>query len=72
MFEAFSLDPALFAELTVKGEDTCFDADCFNAKREAFVQIAIKQDRSSEQEPPSFRRERWTYTSRASSRRLNL
>lgn len=40
-------NPALFAELTVKGEDTCFDADCFKAKREAFVQIAIKQDKEA-------------------------
>jgi ParB family chromosome partitioning protein len=40
-------NPALFAELTVKGEDTCFDADCFKAKREAFVEIAIKQDKEA-------------------------
>lgn len=39
-------NPALFAELTIKGEDTCFDAECFKAKREAFVQITIQADKA--------------------------
>lgn len=38
-------NPALFAELTIKGEDTCFDAECFQGKRQAFVQLEIKKDR---------------------------
>lgn len=40
-----SSNPALFSELTVKGEDTCFDAECFKGKREAFVQLEVKRDR---------------------------
>lgn len=38
-------NPALFAELAVKGEDTCFDAVCYGKKREAFVKIQIKEDK---------------------------
>lgn len=38
---------ALFAELTVKGEDTCFDAECFKVKREAYVQIEIQKDKTA-------------------------
>jgi ParB family chromosome partitioning protein len=40
-------NPALFAELTVKGEDTCFDPVCFKEKREAFVQLEIKKDKEA-------------------------
>lgn len=35
-------NPALFAELAIKGEDTCFDAACYQAKRDAFVKITLK------------------------------
>jgi ParB/RepB/Spo0J family partition protein len=35
-------NPGLFAELAVKGEDTCFDATCFNRKREVFVELQVK------------------------------
>jgi hypothetical protein len=37
-------NPALFAELAVKGEDTCFDAACYKAKRDAFVKITLKSN----------------------------
>jgi hypothetical protein len=47
MSERSASNLALFAELTVKGEDTCFDADCFKVKREAFVEIAMKQDKEA-------------------------
>jgi ParB family transcriptional regulator, chromosome partitioning protein len=43
-------NPALFAELTVKGEDTCFDPACFRQKREAFVQLQIDADRRKAKE----------------------
>jgi ParB family chromosome partitioning protein len=43
-------NPALFAELTVKGEDTCFDPACFKAKREAFVQLQIDIDKRKARE----------------------
>jgi ParB family chromosome partitioning protein len=43
-------NPALFAELTVKGEDTCFDPACFKQKREAFVQLQIDADRRKAKE----------------------
>lgn len=38
-------NPALFAELAVKGEDTCFDAACYGKKREAFVKITLKEEK---------------------------
>lgn len=38
-------NPALFADLAVKGEDTCFDAECYGKKREAFVKITLKDDK---------------------------
>ncbi len=38
-------NPALFAELAVKGEDTCFDAACYGKKRAAFVKISLKEDK---------------------------
>jgi ParB family chromosome partitioning protein len=43
-------NPALFAELTVKGEDTCFDPACFKQKREAFVQLQIDADKRKARE----------------------
>jgi ParB family chromosome partitioning protein len=43
-------NPALFAELTVKGEDTCFDPACFKLKREAYVQLQIDVDRRKARE----------------------
>jgi ParB family transcriptional regulator, chromosome partitioning protein len=43
-------NPGLFSDLAVKGEDTCFDAACFQAKRSAFVKLQIKQDREKVQE----------------------
>lgn len=43
-------NPALFSELTVKGEDTCFDPVCFKEKREAFVQIEVQKDRYSQKQ----------------------
>jgi ParB family transcriptional regulator, chromosome partitioning protein len=39
-------NPGLFADLAVKGEDTCFDAACFQEKRKAFVQITIQADKA--------------------------
>jgi ParB family chromosome partitioning protein len=39
-------NPALFAELTKKGEDdTCFDPECFKAKQSAFVKLQTKIDK---------------------------
>lgn len=38
-------NPALFAELAVKGEDTCFDAECFKNKRAQFVKIQLHVDK---------------------------
>jgi ParB family chromosome partitioning protein len=32
----------LFSEFTAKGEDRCFDGDCYKAKRDAFVKITVK------------------------------
>jgi ParB/RepB/Spo0J family partition protein len=43
-------NPALFSELTIKGEDTCFDPVCFKEKREAFVQVQIDIDRRQTRE----------------------
>lgn len=39
-------NPGLFADLAVKGEDTCFDAACFQEKRKAFVQVTIQADKA--------------------------
>ena len=37
------LNPALFAELTKKGEDdTCFDPECFKEKQKAYIKRAAK------------------------------
>ena len=47
-------NPALFAELAVKGEDTCFDAACYGKKREAFVKLTIKEDKKRIDEATSF------------------
>lgn len=41
-------NPALFSELTIKGEDTCFDPVCFKAKRDAFAQIEIDRDQDKQ------------------------
>lgn len=43
-------NPALFSELTIKGEDTCFDPVCFKQKREAFVQVQIDIDKRQTRE----------------------
>jgi ParB/RepB/Spo0J family partition protein len=43
-------NPSLFAELTVKGEDTCFDGDCFRSKRAAFVKLQIKTAKEKTQD----------------------
>lgn len=43
-------NPALFAELAVKSEDTCFDPGCYGRKREAFVKIEIKKDKARAKE----------------------
>ncbi len=40
-------NPALFSELTVKGEDTCFDPECFKQKREAYVQLQLDIERTN-------------------------
>ncbi len=45
-----STNPALFSELTVKGEDTCFDAGCYGQKREAFVKIQLDVERRKKRE----------------------
>jgi ParB family transcriptional regulator, chromosome partitioning protein len=47
-------NPALFAELAVKGEDTCFDAACYGKKREAFVKLQIKEDKKRVDQATSF------------------
>jgi ParB family transcriptional regulator, chromosome partitioning protein len=47
-------NPALFAELAVKGEDTCFDAACYGKKREAFVKLQIKEDKKRVDKMTSF------------------
>ena len=47
-------NPALFAELAVKGEDTCFDAACYGKKREAFVKLTIKEDKKRVDAATSF------------------
>jgi ParB family chromosome partitioning protein len=39
-------NPGLFADMVVKGEDTCFDAACFQEKRKAFVQVTIYADKA--------------------------
>jgi ParB family chromosome partitioning protein len=39
-------NPALFAELAIKGEDTCFDAACYKSKREAFVKNQVYTDKA--------------------------
>jgi ParB family transcriptional regulator, chromosome partitioning protein len=42
-------NPALFAELTKKGEnDTCFDPSCFQAKQKAFVKLQVKAAKTSD------------------------
>jgi ParB/RepB/Spo0J family partition protein len=38
-------NPALFAELAVKNEDTCFDAACYQKKRSEFVKIQLHTDK---------------------------
>ena len=38
-------NPALFSDLTVKGEDTCFDPVCFKEKQKAFVRVQIDIDK---------------------------
>lgn len=43
-------NPMLFQELAIKGEDTCFDAACFQMKRSAFVKITLKNSRAEAQE----------------------
>lgn len=45
-----STNPALFSELTIKGEDTCFDAACYGKKREAFVKIQLDVERRKKRE----------------------
>lgn len=43
-------NPALFAELTKKGEDdTCFDPQCFHDKQKAFVKLQVKTEKASGQ-----------------------
>lgn len=41
-------NPMLFAELTEKGEDRCFDPACYQHKRQAFVKLQFQQDRDRE------------------------
>ena len=43
-------NPALFAELTVKGEDTCFDPQCFKEKQKAFVKMQVSIDKRKARE----------------------
>jgi ParB family transcriptional regulator, chromosome partitioning protein len=38
-------NPSLFGDLAIKNEDTCFDRECYQGKRQAFVQLQLKQDR---------------------------
>jgi hypothetical protein len=40
-------NPGLFAELVIKDEDTCFDGTCYKRKREAFVQLQLKQSKEN-------------------------
>jgi len=43
-------NPALFAELTKKGEDdTCFDPECFKEKQQAYVKRQVKQEKAAGQ-----------------------
>jgi ParB family chromosome partitioning protein len=48
-------NPALFSELAVKGEDTCFDPVCFKEKQKAFVQLEIRKDREAAKKENSKR-----------------
>jgi len=38
------VNPLLFSELAGKGETVCFDPACYQAKRQAFVRLQLRQD----------------------------
>jgi ParB family chromosome partitioning protein len=40
-------NPSLFGDLALKNEDTCFDRECYQDKRRAFVQLQLKQDKEA-------------------------
>lgn len=41
-------NPVLFAELTEKSEDVCFDPGCYQSKRQAFVKLQFQKDRDKQ------------------------
>jgi len=63
----------------VKGEDTCFDAACYGKKREAFVKLTIKEDKSAwmrlhpslASTPKTPARSRWTHPPDQRTNRLH-